>query len=136
MAFLSCIIPCMPVYLRCTSKVTFPDDKYYNLEAWHAKQAARKAKAAKKGLPMELEKREATAGSFSILQDESDKRRKHTARNMMTMSREQLAEMRQIERERTSNNVRKDLGQKQDEKAGIRTQSKMRGLLGFGEKAM
>lgn len=123
-------------YAEDYNTVTFPDDKYYNLEAWYAKEAQKAARAERKGLPMATAAREATAGSFSILQDETEKRRNHAARNTMKMSRAQAEEMRQVMRERSEQFARKDLGMKVDEKAGVRTTSKMRGLLGFGEKAM
>lgn len=52
------------------------------------------------------------------------------------MSREELLEMQRITRERAQANVKKDLGQKVDEKAGVRTKSVMRGLVAPGTKTV
>ena len=47
-----------------------------------------------------------------------------------------MLEMRQMLRERTEQGVKKDLHMKLDEKAGVRTQSMMRGLMAPGQKAV
>jgi hypothetical protein len=57
-------------------------------------------------------------------------------RSKMGMSREELLEMQRIMRERTHAVVKKDLGQKVDERAGVRTQSMMRGLVAPGTKTV
>jgi hypothetical protein len=123
-------------YAEDYNTVTFPHDKYYSYEAWEVKERARLEKEAKKGYGAALEAHEAKAGSFSILQDEAEKRRGHLAKNTMKMSRAQAEEMRQVMRERSEQGARKDLGLKVDEKKGLRVQTMLRGELGFGQSAM
>lgn len=57
-------------------------------------------------------------------------------KSKLGMSKEELLEMKRIMRERAEAAAKKDLGLKVDDKAGVRTQSMMRGLVAPGTKTV
>lgn len=108
--------------------VTLPHKKYYNLEAWEAKEG-KKRKA--------IDEASSSAGSaFSIVEDERALQSRNVKRPKSGLSRQELLDMQRIMRERAESKMRKDLSMKVDEKAGVRTQSMMRGLVRPGTKTI
>eukprot|EP00039_Didymoeca_costata_P027692 m.18952 g.18952 ORF g.18952 m.18952 type:complete len:272 (+) comp6458_c0_seq1:158-973(+) len=116
-------------YAEDYNTVTLPHKKFYDLEAYEAKVAQKRAK-------LQINEPIEDTGAFSILDDENNKRKQHAARNKLGMSRAELAEMAQIMRERAQAPMKKDLGMKVDDKAGMRTKSVLRGSTGPSAKPL
>ena len=123
-------------YMEDYNTATLPHKKYYDLEGWERKEAIKKLN--KKSTAKE-EPSAASTGMFSLLGEEKARRanpNRPASKALPGMSRGEILLMRQTLRERTEQGVKKDLHMKLDEKAGVRTQSMMRGLMAPGQKAV
>jgi hypothetical protein len=109
-------------------QVTLPHKKYYNLEGWEAKQMSKRKADFDDA---------AAAAPVSLVGDEQDIKARNVKKSKMGMSQQELLEMKKIMRERAEAAMRKDLGLKVDDKAGVRTQTMLRGeTVGRGLKTV
>lgn len=115
---------------------TMPHEKYYNVETWEAKEMKKRGKMDKATLEALEAKKEKDLGSFSLLSEQSNANRSQRRTSKLKMSTNELLEMQRVMRERMDNQKKKELGFDVDENKGVRTASMMRGLLGFGQKAL
>ncbi|KAJ1680049.1 hypothetical protein EV182_000788 [Spiromyces aspiralis] len=101
-------------YMEDYNTSTLPHEKYYDLQAWEAKEREAGGKGAKPlGVPSVGD------GEMDLLRDQ-DAVRSSTTLSALTLSRDQLMDLRRVQQERVEAEKLRQLGFKAKDSMGVR----------------